>query len=201
MYAVPLPASKTGMISLILFRPDTMGWWDHASDDLGQETTHGFVVASFTVADLPAPVTFAAGHLDPYSGDKALYEAKLIATRAYRYGPYAVTGVPASSFPSMSGLGDHEARASPRPAVPQIGETVQSPVCRTDHEAIRQPAGRGRADSRWSGAQLPHLHETPERMPRLCRDCLGLDETGHSSWLRSRIPAGRCIRRSRHSMR
>ncbi|MGI5185376.1 endonuclease/exonuclease/phosphatase family protein [Dactylosporangium sp. CA-152071] len=92
MYAAPLPPSKTGMRTAILFRPDTLGWWTHTNDAVSQETTHGFVIAAFPIPGLPAPITFAAAHLDPYLGDKALYEAKLIATAAYRYGPYAVIG-------------------------------------------------------------------------------------------------------------
>ncbi|WP_432982898.1 endonuclease/exonuclease/phosphatase family protein [Dactylosporangium sp. CA-233914] len=88
----PLPPSKSGCRSAILYRTATLGRWTHTSFDLAQETTHGFVVTAFTVPGLPAPLTFAAGHLDPYSGDRAIYEAKLLATRAYRYGPFAVVG-------------------------------------------------------------------------------------------------------------
>jgi hypothetical protein len=70
MDAAPLPPSKTGFRSAILYRRATVGRWVRASFDLAQETTHGFVVVAFTIADLPTPLTIAAGHLDPTVGTR-----------------------------------------------------------------------------------------------------------------------------------
>lgn len=89
---VPLPPSKTGHRSAILYRRHTMGRWIGYGHDLAQETTHGFVTASFRVDQLDYLLTFVACHLDPYSGDKAMYEAALIAARGYRHGPFVVLG-------------------------------------------------------------------------------------------------------------
>ena len=87
MYAVPPPQSNSGMRSLILFRPDTIGSYEHAGDDYSQETAHGFVIASFRIATLPVPMTFAAVHINPFSPNKAVDETKLVATRAYHRNP------------------------------------------------------------------------------------------------------------------
>jgi endonuclease/exonuclease/phosphatase family metal-dependent hydrolase len=89
---VPLPPSKTGHRSAMLYRRQSTGRWIGYGHDLGQETTHGFVTATFAIAGLDHPLTVVACHLDPYSGDKAMYEAALVAARGYRHGPYAILG-------------------------------------------------------------------------------------------------------------
>ena len=89
--AVPLPPSTSGYRSAILYRAATLGRWQRAGGDDAKKTTHGFVIASFEVG-LPMPLTVAAAHLDPETGDKAIVEAKAVATRAYRFGPFAVLG-------------------------------------------------------------------------------------------------------------
>lgn len=39
---------------------------------------------------MPAPLAFASVHLTPFDADAALSEANLVATRGYKYGPFAV---------------------------------------------------------------------------------------------------------------
>ncbi len=90
--AVPLPPSRSGYRSALLYRKASVGRWKRYGFDKAGKTTHGFVTASFTVGDLPRPLTFAAGHIDPDSGDQAIAETKAIATRAYRFGPFAAVG-------------------------------------------------------------------------------------------------------------
>ena len=40
MYAVQIPDSLSGLSTLILFRPDTMGFWDRCNNDLADQTLH-----------------------------------------------------------------------------------------------------------------------------------------------------------------
>ncbi|RSM53962.1 hypothetical protein DMB66_37940 [Actinoplanes sp. ATCC 53533] len=93
MLAAPIPPSANNLPTLVLYRPDTMGFWERCNDGLSTATVHGFTTVSFTIpdADLP-PVTFAGCHLSPYSAHQAIIEIELIATRAYRYGPLVVLG-------------------------------------------------------------------------------------------------------------
>jgi hypothetical protein len=108
--AVPLPPSRSGYRSAILYRTATVGRWKRYGFDKTGTTTHGFVTATFTVGDLPSPLTVAAGHIDPDSGDHAIAETKTIATRAYRFGPFAVIGVPTGSVRRESGSPSYSGR-------------------------------------------------------------------------------------------
>ncbi|MEU6647714.1 endonuclease/exonuclease/phosphatase family protein [Streptomyces albidoflavus] len=87
--ALPLAPSGTGYGTAILYRRETMGTWTAWNTDYADQTLHGFGVAAFDVG-LPAPLAFLSAHLDPFTPDRARAEAKLVATRAYRYGPYGI---------------------------------------------------------------------------------------------------------------
>lgn len=89
MDALPIPPSGSGYPPALLFRSETVGRWRHWNTDFAQETLHGFGVAVFDVG-LPAPLAVVSAHLNPFVADKARDEAKLIATRALRYGPYGL---------------------------------------------------------------------------------------------------------------
>jgi len=90
--ACPLPPSSTGIRPALLYRNATMGRWRRWNTDWAQGTLHGFGVGVFDVAELPRPLAVVPFHLDPHSPEKALAEAKLIATRGYKYGPFAIIG-------------------------------------------------------------------------------------------------------------
>ncbi len=148
--AAPLPPSKTGFASAVLYRTATMGRWCRASFDLAQETTHGFVVVAFTLAGLPAPLTVAAGHLDPYSGDKAIYEAKLLATRAYRYGPYAVIGGDMNYPPEDGPAPDYtQMRPYNLAARTLLDDPTQSGELRPDRRSAWMLKKAGYLDTAW----------------------------------------------------
>ncbi|MGW0712502.1 endonuclease/exonuclease/phosphatase family protein [Streptomyces sp. NPDC002643] len=89
MDTLPIPPSSSGYPPAVLYRKETLGYWSHWNTDFAQETLHGFGVAVFDVG-LPAPLAIAGVHLNPFVADKARDEAKLIATRALRYGPYGI---------------------------------------------------------------------------------------------------------------
>ncbi|MEU5836341.1 hypothetical protein ABZ820_22105 [Streptomyces diacarni] len=89
MDALPLPPSGSGFPPAVLYRRETVGRWTHWNTDFAQETLHGFGVAVFDVG-LPAPLAVVSAHLNPFVADKARAEAKLLATRALRYGPYGI---------------------------------------------------------------------------------------------------------------
>ncbi|WP_329460751.1 hypothetical protein [Streptomyces sp. NBC_01497] len=91
MDACPLPPSSSGMPPVLFYRRETMGRWTRWNIDFAAQSLHGFGVATFDLG-LPAPLAVAPAHLDPFSADRARAEAKLVATRAYRYGPYAIVG-------------------------------------------------------------------------------------------------------------
>lgn len=91
MDSVPTPPSSSGIVPTLLYRRETIGRWTHWNADFAQETLHGFGIAVFDVG-LPAPLAVGSVHLNPFVGDKARDEAKLVATRAYRYGPYGIIG-------------------------------------------------------------------------------------------------------------
>ncbi|WP_328698563.1 hypothetical protein [Streptomyces sp. NBC_00342] len=77
------------MPPVLLYRRETIGRWRQWNTDFAQETLHGFGVAVFDVG-LPAPLAIVSAHLNPFVADRARDEAKLIATRALRYGPYGI---------------------------------------------------------------------------------------------------------------
>ncbi|MGI5526823.1 hypothetical protein ACQEVX_05150 [Streptomyces syringium] len=89
MDAMPIPPSSSGLPPVLLYRKETVGRWQNWLTDFSQETLHGFGVATFDVG-LPKELSVISAHLNPFSADKARAEAKLLATRAYRYGPYGI---------------------------------------------------------------------------------------------------------------
>lgn len=89
MEAAPIPPSSSGIPPILLYRRETVGAWKNWNTDFSRETLHGFGVAVFDVG-LPAPLAVASVHLNPFVADKARDEAKLLATRAMRYGPYGI---------------------------------------------------------------------------------------------------------------
>ncbi|MER5973308.1 endonuclease/exonuclease/phosphatase family protein [Streptomyces sp. NPDC002055] len=89
--AMPIPPSGSGIVPILLYRRETVGRWKIWNTDFADQSLHGFGVACFDVG-LPAPLAVVSCHLDPFVADRARDEAKLIATRAYRYGPYALIG-------------------------------------------------------------------------------------------------------------
>lgn len=89
MEALPLPPSSSGIRPALLYRQASMGRWTGWNTDFAQETVHGFGVACFDVG-LPAPLAVVATHLTPFDPSRARSEAQMVATRAMRYGPYAV---------------------------------------------------------------------------------------------------------------
>ncbi|CAJ61379.1 MULTISPECIES: endonuclease/exonuclease/phosphatase family protein [Frankia] len=91
MDACPLPPSSTGIRPAVMYRGATIGRWVRYNDDWSQTTVHGFGVAAFDIG-LRKPLSVVAAHFDPHSPDKALQEAKVVATRGYKYGPLALVG-------------------------------------------------------------------------------------------------------------
>lgn len=89
MDALPLAPSQSGLGTAVLYRKETVGSWMRWNTDCAFETLHGFGVATFDVG-LTRPLSVVPAHLAPYDAGKAMQEADLIATRGYRYGPYAV---------------------------------------------------------------------------------------------------------------
>ncbi|KQV20829.1 MULTISPECIES: endonuclease/exonuclease/phosphatase family protein [unclassified Kitasatospora] len=89
MDAPPLPPSSSGYGPALLYRKETVGRWLNWNPDFAHKVTHGFGVATFDVG-LPTPLAVISAHLDPHSAEIALAEAKYIATRAMRYGPYGI---------------------------------------------------------------------------------------------------------------
>lgn len=91
MDACPLPPSGSGIGTALLYRKETVGRWVRWNTDFSQQTVHGFGVATFDLG-LSSPVAFVAAHLDPHSIHQAVIEAKLIGTRAQKYGPFGLVG-------------------------------------------------------------------------------------------------------------
>lgn len=108
MEAMPLPASNSGSIVAILYRPDTMGSWQRWNTDYADQTTHGFGVASFNVG-LQDLISFMSVHLDPFRLDMALLEIGLISNRAYRYSPLTIIGGDINYAPARGPEPNYEA--------------------------------------------------------------------------------------------
>lgn len=85
----PLAPSSSGLGTALLYRREVLGRWVRHNPDFAHETLHGFAVTSFDVG-LPAPVSFVPVHFSPFSAQRALVEAGTVASRGYKYGPYAV---------------------------------------------------------------------------------------------------------------
>ncbi len=91
MDATPLAPSSSGQHVALLYKKETVGRWRHWNIGYHDQVTQSFGVAAFDVG-LPGLLSVVPAHLTPYGSDKALQEASLIASRAYRHGPYAVIG-------------------------------------------------------------------------------------------------------------
>lgn len=91
MDATPLAVSKSGQHTGLLYRKETVGRWKHWNTAYIQEVTQSFGVGAFDIG-LPELLSVVPLHLTPYGKDKAIEEAALIASRAYRHGPLAVIG-------------------------------------------------------------------------------------------------------------
>lgn len=99
--AAPLALSRSGYGTALLYRREVLGRWARHNLDFGTEALHGLAVTSFDVG-LPAPLSFLPVHFTPFAAEQALIEANYAATRAYRYGPYAVLGGDVNYPPAAS---------------------------------------------------------------------------------------------------
>jgi hypothetical protein len=99
MDALPLAPSRSGQAVALLYRKETVGRWKNWNTGYSWEVTQSFGVASFDIG-LPKPISVTPLHLSPFSKEKAVEEASLIASRAYRYGPFAVIGGDINYSPS-----------------------------------------------------------------------------------------------------
>jgi|GEM_PF-6239603 len=91
MDALPLAPSKSGQPVALLYNRETVGRWKNWNTGYSQELTQSFGIGAFDVG-LPSLLSVVPVHITPFSKDKAVEEASLVASRAYRYGPFAVIG-------------------------------------------------------------------------------------------------------------
>lgn len=91
MDAAPLAPSNSGQPVALLYRKDTVGRWKNWNTGYAHQLTQSFGVATFDVG-LPQPLSVVPTHLTPFSKEKAMTEASLVASRGYRYSPYVVIG-------------------------------------------------------------------------------------------------------------
>ncbi|WP_424864053.1 endonuclease/exonuclease/phosphatase family protein [Streptomyces sp. MMS24-I29] len=99
--AAPLPPSRSGIGTALLYRREVLGRWVRHNADFGLEVLHGIAVTTFDVG-LPAPLSFMPVHFTPMAAEQALIEANYAATRCYKYGPYAVLGGDINYAPASS---------------------------------------------------------------------------------------------------
>ncbi|MER6500183.1 endonuclease/exonuclease/phosphatase family protein [Streptomyces sp. NPDC001455] len=178
--AVPIPPSSSGYVPTLLYRRETVGRWTHWNTDFAQETLHGFGVAVFDVG-LPAPLAVVSAHLNPFVADKARDEAKLLATRALRYGPYGIVAGdlnyppadPASPAPDYGAMLPYNRSARTRLPSEAGGQLVPDrrvtetlaytgfvdaawKLCteRGDERLLRRTATDDRIDQLWASAPL-----------------------------------------------
>lgn len=100
--AAPLAPSRSGMGTALLYRQQILGRWARHNPDFGTELLHGMAVTSFDIPGLPCPLSFAPIHISPFSAEQAIIEVNYAATRAYKYGPYAVLGGDVNYAPAWS---------------------------------------------------------------------------------------------------
>ncbi|WP_446038095.1 endonuclease/exonuclease/phosphatase family protein [Streptomyces sp. SID1121] len=98
--AAPLAPSRSGLGTGLLYRREVLGPWERHNPDFAQEALHGFAVTSFGIPGLPAPLSFVPLHFTPMSAEAAAIEANYVATRGYKYGPFAVLGGDANYPPA-----------------------------------------------------------------------------------------------------
>jgi endonuclease/exonuclease/phosphatase family metal-dependent hydrolase len=84
----PLTPSGSGFHTAVLFG-DRLAL-DGIFAGQARMTYHGFAVVGLVVSGVPMPIAFVSTHLTPYSAEAAIIEAGIIASNAYRFGPYAV---------------------------------------------------------------------------------------------------------------
>jgi hypothetical protein len=132
-----IPPPKTPYPPAILYRQATIGRWDRYDFGNPQKTVHGFVVATWRIPGLKAPLTFAACHVDPDSADRALDECRSVTAHVARYGPFAVIGGD-FNFPPGNG---------PAPAYDRMLKhnlaartLLQDPALQTPDQPDRRPA-------------------------------------------------------------
>jgi hypothetical protein len=102
MSAMPLAASESGLGTLILYRPETVGEplrvRPATADDPGTlnedrtgRTYHGWSIG-FWQLDLPQPLAVCSYKLTPYSVDAARIEAAYVGSHVFRQGAYCLGG-------------------------------------------------------------------------------------------------------------
>lgn len=102
MDALPLAPSRSGQHVALLYRREAVGRWKNWNIGYHREVTQSFGMGTFDIG-LPSLLNVVPIHLNPFSKEKAVQEAALIASRAYRYGPYAVIGGDVN-YPPAHGL-------------------------------------------------------------------------------------------------
>ncbi|MGW5096305.1 endonuclease/exonuclease/phosphatase family protein [Streptomyces nodosus] len=152
--AAPLPPSRSGIGTALLYRKEVLGRWVRHNADFGLEVLHGIAVTSFDIPGLPAPLSFMPVHFTPMSAEQALIEANYAATRCYKYGPFAVLAgdvnyAPASDAHPMP----HFAEMRPynvgsRTLLPD-GDFVPGQALEPDRRVTRKLAHNGFIDVAW----------------------------------------------------
>ncbi|MFJ8746538.1 hypothetical protein ACIRL2_45250 [Embleya sp. NPDC127516] len=179
--AAPLAPSRSGIGTALLFRRETMGHWVRHNPDFASETLHGFAVTSFDVG-LPAPLSFVPVHLTPFDADAALSEANLVASRAHKYGPFAVVSGDCNYPPASARnpLPDHAAmrayNAGSRTLLP-AGDVTPGTAPEPDRRVARKLAQNGLVDVAW------HLFEQTGDHRLLART--GTDDRIDQAWVSS----------------
>jgi hypothetical protein len=102
MDALPLAPSKSGQPVALLYNRETVGRWQRWNTGYVQEVTQSFGIGAFDIG-LPALLSVVPAHLTPFSKEKAVEEAALIASRGYRYGPFCIIGGDIN-YPPAQGL-------------------------------------------------------------------------------------------------
>ncbi|MGW5442810.1 hypothetical protein [Streptomyces asiaticus] len=152
--AAPLAPSRSGLGTGLLYRREVLGPWTRHNPDFGQEALHGFAVTSFDIPGLPAPLSFVPVHFTPMSAEAAVIEANYVATRGYKYGPFAVLAddinyAPASDahpLPDFSEMRPYNIGS--RTHLPE-GDFVPGQTLKPNRDATRKLAQNGYVDVAW----------------------------------------------------
>lgn len=131
MDALPIPPSNSGKHVALFYRRESVGRWKHWNVDYAKGVTHGFGVAAFDVG-LPQLLSVVPVHLDPFSQNRALTEIQIVATRGYRYGPFAVIGGDINYAPAQD---------------PEPDFKTMRPYNRASRTALKDPAKSGELES------------------------------------------------------
>ncbi len=182
--AAPLPPSRSGIGTALLYRSEVLGRWVRHNADFGLEVLHGIAVTSFDVPGLPAPLSFMPVHFTPMSAEQALIEANYAATRCYKYGPFAVLGgdvnyAPASSdhpLPDFSEMRPYNLGS--RTLLPDDDfDPVAAPE--PDRRVARKLAQNGYVDVAW------HLFEKSQGKDTALLAPTGTDDRIDQAWVSS----------------